>query len=54
VQILKPDGSKDIEVGAPVAVLAEEADSVSAFKDFSPEGQLPGGNGGGPASEYPC
>lgn len=38
-QILKPDGSKDIAVGTPVAVLAEEADGISAFKDFNPEGQ---------------
>jgi len=37
-KILKGAGSKDIAVGTPVAVLVEEAGSVSAFKNFTGEG----------------
>lgn len=44
-KILVPDGSKDIAVGAPVAVLVEEAGEVAAFKDYTSEGEyLPHGN----------
>lgn len=38
-KILVPDGSKDIAVGAPVAVLVEEAGEVAAFKDYTPGGE---------------
>jgi pyruvate/2-oxoglutarate dehydrogenase complex dihydrolipoamide acyltransferase (E2) component len=35
-KILVPEGEKDIAVGTPLLVLVEDADSVAAFKDFSP------------------
>ena len=33
---LVPEGTKDIAIGAPVAVLAEEASGVAALASFSP------------------
>lgn len=36
-KIITPTGSKDIPLGAPVAVMVEEANDVAAFKDYSPE-----------------
>eukprot|EP00879_Flechtneria_rotunda_P008549 GHRR01008956.1.p1 GENE.GHRR01008956.1~~GHRR01008956.1.p1 ORF type:complete len:567 (+),score=255.19 GHRR01008956.1:268-1968(+) len=35
--ILLPDGSKDVAVGTPAAVIVEEKDQVSAFKNYKPE-----------------
>ncbi|CAK0785753.1 hypothetical protein CVIRNUC_008964 [Coccomyxa viridis] len=46
-KILAPDGSKDIPVGTVVAVVVEDAEHVSAFKDFTP-GQ--GGSSAAPAA----
>jgi pyruvate dehydrogenase E2 component (dihydrolipoamide acetyltransferase) len=40
-KILKGDGSKDLPVGTPVAVVVEDKEAVSAFKDYQP------GQGGG-------
>jgi len=34
-KILAPSGTKDIPVGATVAILVEESDDVAAFKDYS-------------------
>eukprot|EP01022_Parablepharisma_sp_SALTPOND_P008814 TRINITY_DN136_c0_g5_i2.p2 TRINITY_DN136_c0_g5~~TRINITY_DN136_c0_g5_i2.p2 ORF type:complete len:506 (-),score=70.63 TRINITY_DN136_c0_g5_i2:3743-5260(-) len=36
-KILTPEGTKDIPLGAPVAVVVDEASDVAAFKDFKPE-----------------
>lgn len=36
-KILKPSGSKDIAVGTPCAILVEEEDKVTAFKDYKGE-----------------
>jgi hypothetical protein len=36
-KILRQGGSKDVAVGAPVAVLVEEQSSIAAFKDYSGE-----------------
>mmetsp|Transcript_30052 Transcript_30052/g.66579 ORF Transcript_30052/g.66579 Transcript_30052/m.66579 type:complete len:621 (-) Transcript_30052:556-2418(-) len=35
-KLLVPNGTKDIPVGTPVAVLVEEKESISAFADFTP------------------
>ncbi|CAL8471164.1 g10706 [Coccomyxa elongata] len=35
-KILAPDGTKDIAVGTPVAVIVDDAADVGAFKDFTP------------------
>ena len=43
-KILVPDGSNDVIVGTPVAVLAENKEDVDKFKDFDA-----GGGGGGDA-----
>lgn len=40
-KILIPDGTKDIAVGTPVAVICDEKDDVAAFADYAPGG--PGG-----------
>lgn len=37
-KLLVPEGAKDIAVGAPVALLVEEAEQVVAFKDYAPGG----------------
>ena len=37
-KILVPDGSSDVVVGTPVAVLAENKDDVDKFKDFQGDG----------------
>ena len=50
-KILVPDGSSDVEVGTPVAVLAENKEDVEKFKDFQPEGAAGGGGGGGGKEE---
>ena len=34
-KILVPEGTSDIEVGTPVLVIAEEAEDVPAFADFT-------------------
>ncbi len=36
-RILSPAGTKDIPLGAPVAVVVDEAKDVAAFKDYKPE-----------------
>lgn len=36
-KILKGDGTKDIQVGTPIAVYVEDADSVPAFENFTEE-----------------
>jgi pyruvate dehydrogenase E2 component (dihydrolipoamide acetyltransferase) len=33
-QILVPDGTKDIDVNSPIAVLVSKAADVAAFKDY--------------------
>ncbi|BDA46555.1 Dihydrolipoyllysine-residue acetyltransferase component of pyruvate dehydrogenase complex, mitochondrial [Coccomyxa sp. Obi] len=35
-KILAPDGTKDIAVGTPVAVIVDDAADVGAFKDYKP------------------
>ena len=35
-RILASDGTKDVEVGTPVAVLVEEEGDIDAFKDYQP------------------
>eukprot|EP00195_Chlamydomonas_chlamydogama_P014381 CAMPEP_0202890986 /NCGR_PEP_ID=MMETSP1392-20130828/1202_1 /ASSEMBLY_ACC=CAM_ASM_000868 /TAXON_ID=225041 /ORGANISM="Chlamydomonas chlamydogama, Strain SAG 11-48b" /LENGTH=545 /DNA_ID=CAMNT_0049574645 /DNA_START=324 /DNA_END=1961 /DNA_ORIENTATION=+ len=45
-KILKPDGSKEVAVGQPVAILVEEADAVAAFKNYTP--------GAAPAASKPA
>jgi len=35
-KILKPNGSSQIDVGVPVAVIVEEEEDVAAFKDYTP------------------
>ena len=42
-KILVPDGSSDVVVGTPVAVLAESKEDVDKFKDYEADG---GGGGG--------
>lgn len=37
-KILVPDGASDIDIGVPVAILVEDAESVAAFKDYSEGG----------------
>jgi pyruvate dehydrogenase E2 component (dihydrolipoamide acetyltransferase) len=37
-KILSPDHSKDIAVGAAVALVVEEETSVAAFADYKPGG----------------
>ena len=34
-KILEPDGSTDIAIGAPVAVLVDEEGSIASFKSFT-------------------
>lgn len=48
-KILVGDGSKDIPVGTPVAVITEEKGDVGAFADYKPSdgGGSDGGGGGG-------
>ncbi|KAL5534126.1 hypothetical protein ACEPAG_587 [Sanghuangporus baumii] len=36
-KIIQPDGAKNIVVGAPIAILAEEGDDLSAAEDFAKE-----------------
>lgn len=36
-KILVPEGSKDVRVNRPIAVICENKDDVAAFKDFVPE-----------------
>eukprot|EP00891_Asterochloris_glomerata_P005961 jgi/Astpho2/5961/fgenesh1_pm.00080_%23_34_t len=61
-KILKPDGSKDIAVGTPCAILVEDEENVGSFKDYQPDGagaqqssgqpeQKTEAPGGGPAPE---
>lgn len=38
-KIIMGDGSKDVAVGTPVAILVEEAESVAAFKNYTPGGE---------------
>jgi len=40
-KILLPEGTADIAIGTPVAVLVEGKDDVSAFKDYSAGGDSP-------------
>ena len=52
-KILVPEGSKNVDVGTPVAVLVEEADDVEAFKDYAPGGassSTPAAEAAAPAS----
>eukprot|EP00898_Chlorokybus_atmophyticus_P004943 jgi/Chlat1/544/Chrsp103S01122 len=35
-KILAPDGSKDVPVGQPIAILVEDESDVGKFKDYSP------------------
>ncbi|CAG9461276.1 unnamed protein product [Pedinophyceae sp. YPF-701] len=35
-KILVPEGTQDIEVGAPVMIMVDDADDVAAFKDYAP------------------
>ena len=42
-KIFVPDGTSDVVVGTPVAVMAENKDDVDKFKDFQPEGAAAGG-----------
>eukprot|EP00955_Chlamydomonas_euryale_P051268 354837-Chlamydomonas_euryale.AAC.2 len=49
-KILVGDGTKDIAVGTPVAVLAEEQGDIAAFKDFSPGAAA---DAGGAAADKP-
>jgi pyruvate dehydrogenase E2 component (dihydrolipoamide acetyltransferase) len=36
-KIIMPTGSKDVPLGAPVAVVVDDAKDVGSFKDFTPE-----------------
>lgn len=47
-KILVPEGTKDIKVGTPVALLVDEADNVSKF-----EGYTSGASGAAGTSETP-
>lgn len=38
-KILRPAGSSEIDVGAPVAVVVEDAKDVPAFKNYTGEGE---------------
>ena len=49
-KILKPQGSKDVLVGDPIAVVVAEASDVGAFKTFTIEST---GGGGGAAAPQP-
>lgn len=49
-KILKDQGEKDVAVGSPIAVLAEEGADVSAFESFSLE-DAGGDKGAAPAEE---
>ncbi|GBF89491.1 dihydrolipoyllysine-residue acetyltransferase component 1 of pyruvate dehydrogenase, mitochondrial [Raphidocelis subcapitata] len=40
-RLLVPDGAKDVPVGAPVAVIVEEAGQVAAFKDYAAPSTAP-------------
>ena len=44
-KILVPDGSSDVVVGTPVAVLAESKEDVEKFKDFEGDGTAASGGG---------
>eukprot|EP00967_Tisochrysis_lutea_P088151 scaffold124897_cov33-Tisochrysis_lutea.AAC.1 len=50
-KILVPEGTQDISVGTPVAVLVEHASLVGAFKDYSPSSATPAS---APASAAPA
>eukprot|EP00879_Flechtneria_rotunda_P001842 GHRR01002009.1.p1 GENE.GHRR01002009.1~~GHRR01002009.1.p1 ORF type:complete len:635 (+),score=234.41 GHRR01002009.1:105-2009(+) len=41
--ILKPEGSKDIPVGEPVAIVVEEQDQVAAFANYNPRDKAAAG-----------
>lgn len=49
-KILKPEGSKDVLVGDPIAVVVAEASDVGAFKGFTLDSV---GGGGGAAAAAP-
>lgn len=36
-RILAPDGTKDVAVGTPVAIIVEEAESIAEFKNYTPD-----------------
>ncbi|KAL6764679.1 Lipoate acetyltransferase [Haematococcus lacustris] len=54
-KILMPDGSKDVPVGAPVAVIVEDATSVPQFADFTAGQPVPqaGAASSAPAAPSP-
>ena len=35
--LLFPDGTNDIPLGTPMAILVEEEADIAAFKDYKPE-----------------
>lgn len=48
-KLLVPEGTKDIPIGSPVALLVEEEDQVAAFKDYVPQ-QAPSAGGAAAAA----
>ena len=40
-KLLFPEGSKDIPLGTPIAILVDDVDDIAAFKDYVPEGAAP-------------
>lgn len=51
-KILKPEGSSDIPIGAPIAVLVEEESEVAAFASFT-EGEAGGNSSDAPSPPTP-
>jgi pyruvate dehydrogenase E2 component (dihydrolipoamide acetyltransferase) len=52
-KILAPEGTEDIPVHQPIAVMLQEGEEASALKDFEPEGEAPRGDGAGEAAAQP-
>lgn len=50
-KLLVPAGTRNIEVGTPVALLVDEEDQVAAFKDYAAGGAAAGGGGAPGADE---
>jgi pyruvate dehydrogenase E2 component (dihydrolipoamide acetyltransferase) len=40
-KLLFPDGAKDVELGAPIAILCENEADIGQFADWSPAGAAP-------------
>ncbi|PRW60729.1 dihydrolipoamide S-acetyltransferase [Chlorella sorokiniana] len=52
-KLLVPEGTKDIQVGTPVALLVDEEDQVAAFKSYAPAGGSGGAAAAAAAAEAP-